>query len=141
MPFHLVASKGLSFFCLVNYQKASYLLLPNSIHQQSLDHVGSKNSHQSNYINLHHRLNVREAHHGRGVNEDINSRKTDTTSSSSVQPRHRSNIRFAVAAESTKPGINVVRTNINGTTTSKVILEDNEANEANDHRKRADSKA
>jgi len=83
-------------------------------------------------------LNVREVHHGRGVNEDINSRKTESTSSSSI-PHLRSNIRFAVA-ESTRPGINVVRTNINGTTTSKVVLEDNEDSEANDHRKRTDSK-
>ena len=56
------------------------------------------------------------------------------------RPRQRSTIRFAVAAESTRPGINVVRTNVNGTTTSKVILEDNEENEAKDHRKRTDSK-
>jgi len=85
-------------------------------------------------------LNVREVHHGRGVNEDINSRKTDTTSSSSTpRPRLHSNIRFAVS-ESTRPGINVVRTNINGTTTSKVILEDNEEKEANDQLKRIDSK-
>jgi len=78
-------------------------------------------------------LNVREVHHGQGVNGDINSRKTDTTSSSSI-PHLRSSIRFA-GAES-KPGINI-RTNVNGTSTSKVILEDNEAN---DYHKRTDIK-
>lgn len=52
-------------------------------------------------------------------------------------PRLHSNIRFA--APESKPGISVVRTNINGTTTSKVILEDTEINEADDHRKRTDS--
>ena len=42
-------------------------------------------------------------------------------------------------SESTRPGINVVRTNVNGTTTSKVILEDNEGeSEAKDQLKRTD---
>lgn len=32
MPFHLVASKGLFVFCLVNFKTHLYLLLSNSIH-------------------------------------------------------------------------------------------------------------
>lgn len=137
-PFILLQAKVCLFFCLVNFQNALYLLLSQTVFINSLLTMWVQNHLRVNFINLSHRLNVREVHHGRGVNEDINSRKTDTTSSSSVpRPRH-SNIRFAVS-ESTRPGINVVRTNVNGTTTSKVILEDNEGeSEAKDQLKRTD---
>ena len=139
MPFHLVASRGLTFFCLVNYQK-SYICCSRQYSLTVSWPRRFKNHLRINSIDSLHRLNIREVHRGQGVNEDINSRKTDTTSSSSIpHPRLHSNIRFAVS-ETSRPGINVVRTEVNGTTTSKVILEENEENEANDQLKRTDSK-
>ncbi|KAF8809559.1 hypothetical protein BYT27DRAFT_7187875 [Phlegmacium glaucopus] len=71
-------------------------------------------------------LNARKVHQGRGVNEeDITSRKTATTSSSSVS-RISSNIRFAVAESKSGITAQVKGANDNGTT-SRPFLHDEEA--------------
>lgn len=87
---------------------------------------GASHWYGKNCILIHpYRLNVRQVHQGQGVNGDISSRKTDTTSSSSIPEPHpiNSNIRFA-AAES-KPGIDI-RTNSDAndtTNNNKLILD------------------
>ncbi|KAF8158350.1 hypothetical protein B0H34DRAFT_708387 [Crassisporium funariophilum] len=81
-------------------------------------------------------LNSREIHQGQGVNEeDVTSRRTNSTSFSSSGPgRINSNVRFDVVDSKPIINIGVTRTTENDNTTSKVVYDDDEAD--NWHRKR-----